>query len=140
MFGCGCASVPIACPPPPLPICTLPSPCPPPTICLPPSCPPPPICPPPLPPPLPVCPPPLPPPPPPACPPPIFPPMCPSYQPTPYSIAPPQNDCCCRCDNPCQYRARTRMHGARIFSSNNTELDEDPTCNNIKLRTIMQEV
>ncbi|KHN71662.1 hypothetical protein Tcan_02131 [Toxocara canis] len=62
-----------------------------------------------------------------------------SYQPTPYSIAPPQNDCCCRCDNPCQYRARTRMHGARIFSSNNTELDEDPTCNNIKLRTIMQE-
>uniref|UniRef100_A0A914R184 Ground-like domain-containing protein n=1 Tax=Parascaris equorum TaxID=6256 RepID=A0A914R184_PAREQ len=31
------------------------------------------------------------------------------------------------------------MHGARVFSSKDVEVEDDPTCNDVKLKTIMQE-
>ncbi|VDK62015.1 unnamed protein product [Anisakis simplex] len=50
----------------------------------------------------------------------------------------PQNDCCCFCASPCQFRARARaMHGARIFGAENSVADEDPSCNNHQLKDIM---
>ncbi|CAD5226781.1 unnamed protein product [Bursaphelenchus xylophilus] len=132
--GCGLPPPPPPCPPPPpMPICPPP----------PPPCPPPPICPPTFCPPPPICPPPLPPPPPPMCPPPPPPSPCGyqtamvPYQPPTYQVAPPSNDCCCQCGSPCKFRGRARTHGARIFSALAAEVDEDPTCNNEKLRNII---
>uniref|UniRef100_A0AC35TLP0 Ground-like domain-containing protein n=1 Tax=Rhabditophanes sp. KR3021 TaxID=114890 RepID=A0AC35TLP0_9BILA len=122
--------MPCFCPPPPIPppiMCPLPIPCPAPYIPPPPMCPPPP---PPMPMPMPSCgssyaPAPI---------------ILPTYQPTSY-IAPPQNDCCCSCGMPCRYRVRAKTHGSKIFTSDDVEAEEnpDPTCNNEKLRGIIEE-
>uniref|UniRef100_A0AC35EU79 Ground-like domain-containing protein n=1 Tax=Panagrolaimus sp. PS1159 TaxID=55785 RepID=A0AC35EU79_9BILA len=107
---------------------------------MPPPCPPT-FCPPP-----PLCPPPPPPPPPPMCPPPS---PCGGgcgggYAPAPIMPYQPPvpafNDCCCQCGSPCRYRTmRARTHGAKIFSALSLELEEDPTCNSMKLRDIIEE-
>lgn len=127
------------CPPPPMPIPCPPTFCPPPPMPLP--------CPAPIPCPMPLtipCPAPLPPPPPPPC-------GCggggggggyaqflpPPPQP---SFTPAVNDCCCQCGSPCRFRSRAKTHGARIFSALTAEIAEDPTCNNEKLRMVIEEV
>lgn len=88
------------------------------------------------------------------CPPPLPPPLplpcacapqLPAYQPPPPIFPPqnyvtPSNDCCCQCGTPCQFHGRARTHGARIFSALAAEFDEDPTCNNEKLRKIIESV
>lgn len=60
--------------------------------------------------------------------------------PQPVYVAPPQNDCCCFCAIPCQFTARTRMHGARIFTAKIAEIEADPSCNNPRLKAIMEKV
>ncbi|KAE9556641.1 hypothetical protein FO519_000047 [Halicephalobus sp. NKZ332] len=70
------------------------------------------------------------------CPPPYAPaPVIPSYQPPPAF-----NDCCCQCGSQCRYRSmRARTHGSRIFSALSFDMEEDPTCNNEKLRSVIEE-
>uniref|UniRef100_A0A1I7Z077 Ground-like domain-containing protein n=1 Tax=Steinernema glaseri TaxID=37863 RepID=A0A1I7Z077_9BILA len=65
----------------------------------------------------------------------------PIYQPASYasSYATPSNDCCCQCQNPCRFRSRARTHGSKIFSARTAEVEEDPTCNSEKLRTLIEE-
>lgn len=43
---------------------------------------------------------------------------------------------------PCRYRVRARTHGSKIFTSEDAEAIEnpDPTCNNEKLRAIIEDV
>ncbi|KAL3089995.1 hypothetical protein niasHS_006447 [Heterodera schachtii] len=144
------------CPPPPMcPPALPPLPCPPPMPpcppCMPTFCPPPVICPPPI-----ICAPP-----PPPCPPQL---PCTCAAPAPFFAGPqmgggypiggmaqppqpfiPSNDCCCGCASPCSFRAAfAKVHGARIFSAPNAgeddaEEEEDPTCNNEKLRQAINE-
>ncbi|VDM41681.1 unnamed protein product [Toxocara canis] len=99
-----------------------------PCIPLPPPCPPPIICPPA------ICPPPAP------CPPPIIPVPCP---PPPPCIPPPiiiQNVCCVTCVTPCVMRARRRRDiSAQNFTTALSVIVDDSVCNNLKLKTIMEE-
>ncbi|CAJ0603667.1 unnamed protein product [Cylicocyclus nassatus] len=140
-FGGCCQALPPPCPPPP--VCAPPPPplpCPPPPVCPPQFCPPPPICPPPPPPPPPpLCPPPPPP------PPPMYQP-CQSYAPAPvfqqYVAPPPAVDCCCRCAVPCRFaraRYRHKTHGSKIFAAESLEEEEEATCNNKKLKVIIED-
>ncbi|VDD87996.1 unnamed protein product [Enterobius vermicularis] len=143
-FGCDCTPVapqnpsPSALPPspPPAPPQCPPAPPPPPCQPAPPQCPPP--NPPPPPPPPPACQ--VPPPPPPSHFRPLRPLLPPLPPPRPPLLPPlPENDCCCECHNPCEYKVQRRLHGAKIFSNDSGEVQEDPKCNNLELKKIMTE-
>ncbi|PAV78920.1 hypothetical protein WR25_21926 isoform A [Diploscapter pachys] len=54
-------------------------------------------------------------------------------------VAPPANDCCCRCGSPCRFMARAKTPGSKIFAAESLQLEEDPTCNSKKLKRVLEE-
>ncbi|CAJ0568573.1 unnamed protein product, partial [Mesorhabditis spiculigera] len=60
----------------------------------------------------------------------------------PQYVAPPANDCCCRCGTPCAFKARrARTMGSKLFElgSHDEEEELDPTCSSKKLKQVLSE-
>ncbi|KHJ80926.1 hypothetical protein OESDEN_19393 [Oesophagostomum dentatum] len=68
---------------------------------------------------------------------------CQSYAPAPVFqqyVAPQAVDCCCRCAVPCRFAYRHRTHGSKIFTADSLEEEQEATCNNKKLKLIIEDV